>query len=70
MVDDRPVTGVRNPVCFASSLSYLRVKNNGPIRPAKRHLIFTTKFAADFAITSEPSPAAGGGALILNEKKY
>jgi hypothetical protein len=60
MVGDRPVTGVRNPVCFASSLSYLRAKNGGTTHPAKRHLIF----AANFATTSEPSPAAGGGVLI------
>jgi hypothetical protein len=67
MVGDRPVTGVRNPVCSTSSLSYLRAKNDGTTHPAKRHLISAAKFAtyfANLATTSEPSPAAGGGALI------
>jgi hypothetical protein len=74
MVGNRPVVGVRNPVRSTSSLSYLRAKNAGTGSPesgkphqrkpdpGNHHLIG--------AMTSEPSPAAGGGAIILNEKKY
>jgi hypothetical protein len=62
MVVIRPVVGVRNPVNFTFPPSYLRAKNCDATDPGNRHLILAT--------TSEPSPAAGGGATILNEKKY
>ena len=74
MVVNRPVVGVRNPVRFASIPSLLRVKNAGmgslksgqghqrKPHPHNPHLILRT--------TSEPYRAAGGGATILNEKKY
>jgi len=72
MVGDRPVIGVRNPVCPVSPSSYLRAKNRRATHSVQRHLIFTAKrvleLATHFATTSEPSPAAGGGATIPSQR--
>jgi hypothetical protein len=69
MVGDRPVVGVRNPFRSVPPSSYLRAKSSGILSrtkinhfPGYPHLIPATK--------SEPSPAAGGGIPILNEKKH
>jgi len=60
MVGNRPVVGVRNPVCFTPTSSYLRAKNagtglpesGGKPHPRNPHLILTMTSAT----TSEPGP--------------
>jgi len=61
MVGNRPVVGVRNPVRFTSTSSYLRAKNagtgspesGGKPHPHNPHLIFTM---TSETMTSEPGP--------------
>jgi len=36
MVGNRPVVGVRNPVCFSSSSIYLRAKNAAALFPERK----------------------------------
>jgi len=60
MVGNRPVVGVRNPVHFTSTSSYLRAKNagmgsprpGGKPHPRNPHLILTMTSET----TSEPGP--------------
>jgi len=60
MVGNRPVVGVRNPVRFTSTSSYLRAKNTGTglpesggkPDPRNPHLILTMTSV----MTSEPGP--------------
>jgi len=60
MVGNRPVVGVRNPVRFTSTSSYLRAKNGmgspesgGKPHPRNPHLILTM---TSETTTSEPGP--------------